>query len=239
LSAERTGAFAATQRELIAPWWHTVLVVVPIAIGSVASWYQHGLPNANLPGISSRLSSYFTVLAIEWFPVLLIWRALRRRGLSISTLVSGRWKTLGMFFKDLGLAVGFLVVVVPLVGILASLLGGVAETTVANITPKTGFELTVWLGLAATGGFCEELVFRGYLTQQFSAWTGSRALAVVLQGVFFGLAHGYYHWVMVAPMVQGWLLGLLAYWRKSLRPGMLAHGLQDALGGLVSFFSKS
>jgi len=32
--------------------------------------------------------------------------------------------------------------------------------------------------------------------------------------------------------------GLLAYWRKSLRPGMLAHGAQDALGGLVSFFSK-
>jgi len=143
-----------------------------------------------------------------------------------------------MFFKDLGLAVGFLVVVVPLVGILASLLGGVAETVVANITPKTGFELTVWLGLAATGGFCEELVFRGYLTQQFRAWTASRALAVVLQGVVFGLAHGYYHWVMVAPMVQGWLLGLLAHWRKSLRPGMLAHGVQDALGGLVSFFSK-
>jgi len=56
--------------------------------------------------------------------------------------------------------------------------------------------------------------------------------------VVFGLAHGYYRWVMVAPMVQGWFLGLLAYWHKSLRPGMLAHGLQDALGGLVSFFSK-
>jgi hypothetical protein len=26
---------------------------------------------------------------------------------------------------------------------------------------------------------------------------------------------------------------------EELRPGMLAHGLQDALGGLVSFFSKS
>ena len=70
-----------------------------------------------------------------------------------------------MFFKDLGLAVGFLVLVVPLVGILAFLLGGAAETAVANITPKTGFELMVWLGVAATGGFCEELVFRGYLTQ--------------------------------------------------------------------------
>jgi membrane protease YdiL (CAAX protease family) len=224
-------------RRRIAAWWHTVLVVMPIGIGSIASWYQHGLPNANLPGISSRISSYFTVLVIEWIPVFLIWLALRRGGLSIETLVSGCWQTLGTFLRDLGLAVGFLLVAVPLVGVLAYLLGGNADRTLADITPKTGFELLVWLGLAATGSFCEELVFRGYLTRQFSAWTGSLALGIVLQGVAFGLAHGYYHWVMLAPMVQGWLLGLLAYWRKSLRPGMLAHGLQDALGGLVSFFS--
>ena len=143
--------------------------------GSVASWYQHGLPNAHVPGISSRLSSYITVLAQEWLVVLLIWLALRRRGLSIGTLVSGRWPTLGSFFKDLGLAVGFLVVAIPLVGALAYLLGGSADSALANITPKTAFELVVWLALAVTGGFGEELTFRGYLTRQFSAWTGSRA----------------------------------------------------------------
>jgi hypothetical protein len=38
--------------ELIAPWWHTLLVLVPIAIGSIASWYERGLPNAHLPGVS-------------------------------------------------------------------------------------------------------------------------------------------------------------------------------------------
>jgi len=39
-----------------------VLVIAPIAIGSVASVYQQGLPNANLPWVSHRLSSYLTVL---------------------------------------------------------------------------------------------------------------------------------------------------------------------------------
>jgi len=173
----------------------------------------------------------------EWFVVLLIWLALKRRGLSIGSLVSGRWQTLSAFFRDLGLAVGFLVVAVPLIGVLVHLIGGDANSNVANITPKTVVELVVWLGLAATGGFCEELTFRGYLVRQFSAWTGSRVFAIVLQGAVFGLAHGYYEKVMVLIMVQGWLLGLLAYWRKSLRPGMLAHGLQDAIGGLVAFFS--
>lgn len=212
-------------------------MLVPLAVGSIASWYQHGLPNANVPGISSRLSSYITILVQEWCVVFLIWLALRRRGLSIGSVVSGRWQTLGAFFKDLGLAVGFLVVAVPLIGVLVHLIGGDANSNVTGITPKTGFELVVWLACAATGGFCEELIFRGYLTQQFSAWTGSRVFAIVLQGVIFGLAHGYYEKVMVLIMAQGLLLGLLAYWRKSLRPGMLAHGLQDGIGGLVAFFS--
>lgn len=237
MSSSRVTTSADTARESIAPWWHTVLVLALLAVMSVASWYQHGLPNAHVPGLGSRLSGYFTVLVAEWFQVLLIWLALRRRGLSIGSLVSNRWQTLGTFFRDLGLAVGFLVVAVPLVGLLAHLLADNANSTLAAITPKTTFELMVWLVLAATAGFCEELTFRGYLTQQFRAWTGSHAFAVILQGVAFGLAHGYYHKVMVVIMVQGWLLGLFAYWRKSLRPGMLAHGLQDGIGGVVAFFS--
>ncbi|MGD0527432.1 MAG: CPBP family intramembrane glutamic endopeptidase, partial [Polyangiaceae bacterium] len=225
-----------TWRQPIAPWWHTVLVLAPVAIASIASAYEHGLPNAHLPGVSHRLSSYFTVLTQEWFGVFLVWLGLRRHGLSVGSLVSGHWQPLRAFLKDLGLAVGFMVVVVPLVGGLAFFLGADADRAVANVTPKTVFELLVFLVLNASAAFGEELIFRGYLLQQFSAWTGSRAVGVILQGVAFGLAHGFYGKIMLAIMVQGCLLGLLACWRRSLRPGMLAHGLQDVIGGIVSFF---
>ena len=221
----------------IAPWWHTVLVLAPIALGSVASAYQHGLPNANLPGVSPRISGYLTVLVQEWLGVLLVWLALRRRGLAVGSLVSGNWQTPRAFFRDLGLAIGLMVVMVPLAGTLAYLLGANNNSAVANIPPKAAFELVVFLALTASASFAEELIFRGYLTRQFSAWIGSRAIAVILQGILFGLAHGFYGKAMLAIMLQGWLLGLLAYWRKSLRPGMLAHGLQDTIGGLVAFFS--
>ncbi len=226
-----------TPGQPIAPWWHTVLVLTPIAIGSVASAYQHGLPNANLPHVSHRLSSYVTVLIEEWLGVLLVWLALRRRGLAVSNLISGYWQTTRAFLRDLGLAIGFMVVVVPLVGVLAYILGANNNTALENIPPKTAFELGVFLVLSASAGFGEEFVFRGYLTQQFTAWTGSRAAAVMLQGIVFGLAHGFYGKAMLAIMVQGWLLGVLAWWRRSLRPGMLAHGLQDSMGGIVAFFS--
>ncbi len=146
-----------SKSEPIAPWWHTLLVLVPIGIGSIASWYQHGLPNAHLPGVSYRLSSYFTVLLEEWFVVLLIWLAVRRRGVSIGSLVSGHWQTLGAFFRDLGLAVGFLVMAVPLIGGLMLLFlhffGGNANSALPDITPKTALELVVWLGMSATDRF--------------------------------------------------------------------------------------
>lgn len=225
----------------IAPWWHTALLLALKAANSVAGVYQHGLPHVNLPGVSLRISSYVTVTAQEWLGVLLIWLALKSRGLSLGSLVSGRWRNAGAFFKDLGIALGVIVAAIVLTGGLIKLyviLGGTSpEATLAKITPKTGIELVVWLVLAASGGFCEEVVYRGYFAQQFSAWTGSRAFGLILQGIIFGLAHGFYGLAMVAVMAHGWLLGLVAYWRKSLRPGILAHVLQDVLGGVASVFS--
>ena len=106
MSSSTVAMSESNTRSAIAPWWHTLLVLSPIAIGSVASGYQHGLEHAKVPGISIRLSSYFTILVEEWFVALLIWLELRRRGLSINSLVSGRWQTLGTFFRDLGIAVG-------------------------------------------------------------------------------------------------------------------------------------
>lgn len=135
---------ADTPTESIAPWWHTVLVLVPLAVGSVASAYQHELENLHVPGLSSRFSSYVTLFLEEWFVVLLIWLALWRRGLSISSLVSDRWQTLGAFFRDLGLGIGFLVIEIPLASLLTYLLRDSVGDSTASFTPQTGFELVAW-----------------------------------------------------------------------------------------------
>jgi len=71
--------------------------------------------------------------------------------------------------------------------------------------------------------------------RQFGAWSGNLVAGLIPQGVAFGLSHGYYSKAMIATMVHGCLLGLLAWWRKSLLPGMLAHGSQDSLGGIIPF----
>ena len=50
----------------------------------------------------------------------------------------------------------------------------------------------------------------------------------------FGIAHSYQggrRIVLIA--VYGALFGMLAAWRKSLRPGMLGHAMQDSFSGIA------
>jgi membrane protease YdiL (CAAX protease family) len=82
--------------------------------------------------------------------------------------------------------------------------------------------------MAATSGFCEEFVFRGYFLKQFSAWTASVPIGVTLQAVLFGAAHP-----LLVIIVSGVLFGVLALWRNSLRPGMVAHAWADIFGGII------
>ncbi|HUA16763.1 MAG TPA: type II CAAX endopeptidase family protein [Verrucomicrobiae bacterium] len=222
-----------TAGKRVAPWGYTVLVLLPLAAGSAASAYQHTLEHVSLPGVSDRLSAYFAVLVEEWLAVFLVWLQARRGGPSIRELVSGGWPKAGAFLRDMGLAIGFLTVAVPLEALMTRWLG--ASDDGISFLPKSRLEAVVWVVLAATAGFAEELIFRGFLTWQFQAWTKSSALAIVLQGLLFGLAHGYYSRSMLTIAVYGCLLGWLAWWRKSLRPGMLAHLLEDEVFGLLAF----
>jgi uncharacterized protein len=228
-----TIATAVGTKTPVAPSWYTVLVVLPLAIGSAASAYQHTLEHVNLPSLNPRLSGYFTVLVEEWLAVFFIWLQGRRGGPSINELVAGGWPKATAFLRDLGLAIGFLLVGVPLQVLVIRLVGTTSNPI--SFLPESKLEAVIWVALAATAGFAEELVFRGFLTRQFEAWTHKTGLAILMQGLLFGLAHGYYSRDMLAIAAYGCLLGLLAWWRKSLRPGMLAHGLEDGVFGLLAF----
>jgi uncharacterized protein len=231
---EIVAASTSADTKPIAPWWHTALIVLILGAGSLASAFEHGFPNLMLPGISVRLSGYLTVIAEEWLLALLIWLWLRRNGLPIATLTSGRWQSFRAFLRDLGLALAFLLVGIPLTSGLTYFMKAKLDP---SFLPRTPAEAVVWIALTATAGFCEELVFRGYLQQQFAARTKSVFWGIGIQGLIFGLAHGYQGKIMIVIVVYGWLFGVFVAWRKSLLAAMLAHGLQDTAGGLIAFFT--
>jgi uncharacterized protein len=218
-------------RGAIAPAWHTVIVLVLMLGVSLA-----GALTRNLPGVGThgRTPGYLFVIAFEWITVAFIWYGVSCRGSGLRNLVGGRWARPVEAVRDLGIAIAFLIISLAVLNAIGYLLKAKPNQAIRNLLPQTNTELAVYLLLALTAGFCEETIFRGYLQRQFSALTRSAAGGIVLQGIAFGAGHGYQGWkYMVVIAVFGTMFGLLAYWRKSLRPGMIAHFVQDGIGGTV------
>ena len=88
--------------------------------------------------------------------------------------------------------------------------------------------------LSISAGISEELVFRGYLQRQLTAFTGRTSLGLFLQVAVFGIARGYQGVRSCLTIsIYGALFTVLALWRKSLRPGMIAHAWTDIVSGLL------
>lgn len=80
------------------------------------------------------------------------------------------------------------------------------------------------------------MAFRGYLQRQLHALTGSISIAVLAQGVVFGVSHIYQGWkAVIVISVLGILFGALAAWRGDLRANIIVHAWGDIwLGWLKS-----
>lgn len=217
-------------RRAVAPPWHTAVVLLVLLGLSVLGARQQGLPSVG----HGRVAGYLTVMALEWVLTAFIWFGIRRRGMPLRELIGGSWPTLRAVLRDLGIACLYLIAAHLVLAALGYLLRVTPTPGVRSLFPNGPIEDALWVMLSLTAGICEEIIFRGYLQRQFAALTRSTAAGLILQGVVFGASHGYQgpkYMCIIA--VYGCLFGLLAYWRRSLRPGMMAHFVQDTIGGLV------
>ncbi|MGB9074642.1 MAG: type II CAAX endopeptidase family protein [Terriglobales bacterium] len=191
----------------------------------------------SFPGGKSygRVAGYASVLILEWLLAGLAWWGVRLRGLRLRDLVGGQWPNWRRFFRDLLVAGGFLLFSNVVLAILVYLLKAGKNPAMREIVPHGRTEAIVYVLLSLTAGICEEILFRGYLQKQFTAITRSAVAGLLIQGVVFGIGHAY-QGIRFVPViaVYGCLFGLLAQWRRSLRPGMIAHFLQDGIVGLMA-----
>jgi membrane protease YdiL (CAAX protease family) len=235
--ASPTEAPTATLPSPVAPAWHTALFVVVIVCFAALSARTQGQMIAH----RGRVTVYLLTLAWEYLLVgYVLWGA-RKKGVTLREIVGGKWKSPENLLIDVAIAFAFWIVAAGTLAALSFALGLASPSQVAQakkqlgaLLPQSGLELALWLVLSATAGFCEEIMFRGYLQQQFRAATRSTAAAIVLQAVVFGIAHAYQggrRIVLIA--VYGALFGMLAAWRKSLRPGMIGHAMQDSFSGIA------
>jgi membrane protease YdiL (CAAX protease family) len=221
---------AQPSAKLIAPFWHTALFL--LAISGLAAWgaHRHGLPAFG----SSRATGYLFTIAWEWLLFALASWGMRLGGISIKTVIGGRWSRPIDFFRDLGIGICFLIGSNILLAGLQAILRPGPNANIGRLLPRSPTEITLWIFLSLSAGICEEFTFRGYLQKQLSGWLKNVTAAVVIQGIIFGAVHAYQGLrLMLTIAVLGSLMGWLAQWRNSTRPGMISHFLQDAIGGIV------
>ena len=228
-----TPAPVEPRHRAVAPAWHTAIVLFVLLGLSLAGAVSGSLP---FVGKFGRAWGYVLIAAFEWIVVGFIWYGVKQRAVSLRDLIGGRWARPVAVLLDLAIAIGFLAVCGGgVLNGLGYLLKAAPNQALRSMFPHGPSETILFLVLALTAGFCEEVIFRGYLLRQFAAWTHAAVGGIVFQGIAFGISHGYQGWkYMLLIAVYGTLFGMLAQWRRSLRPGMITHFLQDGIGGLLA-----
>lgn len=213
---------------------HTAILTAILLLIALAGWLAlrqaHGGPAAT--GGSAGL--YVGLLAAEWGLFFYARAGLKRHGTSIARLISARPLTARTLVTDVVL--GLLL----LAALLAAQYGldrlaSPGDTTLVRRMLVTRVELIpLWLVLAASAGFVEELVFRGYFQRQFGAWLASPWAGVIAQALLFGITHGYQGGLLILRIcLLGLIFGAAALLRRSLIPGIIAHAATDIIGGLA------
>lgn len=223
--------------ELLASRAHTAAFVGVFLLLTVAgSLFQLSAPShpgrlQQHPGV---IRLYVSLIVAEWALVFWVSRGVRRSGTRLGDLPGGRWSSPTQIGTDALIAAAIWTLWVG--GQLARdhWFGPDPAASIGTLLPRQPIEAVLWIALSVSAGFCEEVAFRGYLQRQFAALTGNSVLAVVMQAVLFGISHGYQGVRATATIAAyGMLLGLVALWRRSLRPGMLAHAWSDIFAGLL------
>ena len=187
-----------------------------------------------------RLRFYVLTLFFEWLLFIFVVVGVRRSGAPVRLVLGDRWQSVRQVLRDIGIAAAFWIISAGLLLVLGWLLRVAGHRpSIEFILPHGGAEITIWIALSITAGICEETVFRGYLQRLFMALTKSVPVGILLSAAAFGAAHAYQGFRMVILIaLYGAMFGILAHWRGSVRPGMIAHAWQDSLGGVLSGLTR-
>jgi membrane protease YdiL (CAAX protease family) len=232
-----------TAHKPVAPYWHTAVVIaimVGVSILSAKTMQARLLS----PETGGPFAQYVHTIVWLWLLAALCYLGMRGRKVGLREVIGGRWQSFDDFLIDLAIAGAFwLASALCLAGIKLLFEHGQHTTlenlpeaakNIAPLIPHTPREIVFWILLSVSAGLCEEFVFRGYLQRQFTALTRNAVAGILLSAIIFGLGHLYQGaQQMLIIGLYGGMFGTLAFFRRSLRPGMMAHAWQDTLSGLA------
>ncbi len=230
---------AAPFAKPIAHWTHTLALCLLLAGIAV---YTHGRTSAT-PEPAEHVMRYSSSMIMEW--------------LLLGSVIAGIYLRRDFFLRAFrnpsysnAQSIGF--------GVLAYVAGTAAIVAVSGalyftplgkkrntevvlaMLPHKPLEFVLWLGVSLSAGICEELIFRGYLLQQVTAWTRRPVLAVLITALLFGSVHAYEGLGAILPLaalavVYGFVV---QYFKGDLRSVIIAHTLQDFLVAVLALLAE-
>jgi CAAX protease family protein len=212
---------------------HTIFVLV--VLGGWTIGHKILVDRFSATASPNRVSYYVATIFYELLLFVLVVAGVRRSGASVLIVLGEHWHSVRQVVRDIGIAAGFYIVAWMLLSVFGWLLRTAALGRNVSMLPERGIELTFWIALSVTAGICEETIFRGYLQRQFMALTKSAPAGILLSAATFGAVHAYQGFRMVILIaLYGAMFGILAHWRGSVRPGMIAHAWNDSLNGVLA-----
>ena len=104
-----------------------------------------------------------------------------------------------------------------------------------GVLPHTLGERAVFFALSATAGFCEEVLYRGFLIGYLTPWLGTWGAALASSAVF-GLGHAYQGAAGVAKTAAlGFAAAVIYVVSGSLWPAVALHVVMDVQGGIIGY----
>jgi hypothetical protein len=142
LSMSAPAVAITSARRTIAPVWHTLLYLVALGCFSAFGSRIAGLARFGLP---PRMWSYAFIIASEWLLLAVVVWGLRVGRTSIISVVGERWSSARTFFRDLGLAIVFMVSSNVVLAVVTQLLHATQSARVLRLLPTTRGEMAVWV----------------------------------------------------------------------------------------------
>ncbi len=222
----------------VAPRWHTALfALVVIAVAITGTWLTWSSPSApsQVPVASANgriVGLYLPMILMQWGSLVYVCRVGRSSN-ALPFLLGAPWRDGARVMGDIALAaLAFAFVVGLEIAWMRIAATGQAASAV-TVLPHSSKERAAWVLVALSAGFCEEVVYRGYLRVQLEAFFGRPLLAIVGQAVLFSVAHADQGVGTMARFACiAFVLGAIALVRKSLWPTIVCHVAIDLVSGL-------
>ncbi|MFZ6657676.1 CPBP family intramembrane glutamic endopeptidase [Undibacterium sp. TJN19] len=224
-------------KKLLASPRHTLMlfgIVMILLVAGVMNSSNTGAAK-QIPDSNQMLKTNLVMICVLWYWAFFIYKGMKDYGHSVLEFFGLTSFKLHKIFSDCAYAaLAFALIYACSYGVHTLLpdQASQAGNPILSSQPTGFFGISAWICLSISAGICEEIVFRGYLQRQLTSMTGNVGVAIVLQAILFGIGHAYEGLSSVLAIVlHGLFLGILAKWRGNIRAGIIEHAGWDILAG--------